>query len=298
MQKNIEADALECFLKHFLSIKKNYRKIPNSKSLLDEIKDICIRYNNYFGIGDLILAYGEELISEGDSCTGYAIFQTIDKEFHCIANQTLLYIRLAEFEFLNGNLNAGKEYLLTLCKRVDNLEETIKINELSEVWEQYKYLVLEQLPQDKNSSTPLSVDECTMGIEDIIKLPGDELLFELSEHLSELSGNGSCLGFLTEQERNVYFIDEFIEVLNSDGLENYFSNHNDHFHLLLDALKAVGCTEAIELGQKIMSKLTERDIAKFETDFEKEESFYYKKVEKKLLHFICCYVRENLDAFR
>lgn len=297
MPKQVEFDALETFLKDFSNAKNSYKQNGDATALLHTIQDIALHYKDYFGIGDLILSYAEELIVKGDRSTGYAIVQILNRAGSIIANLTLFYIRLAEIEFDSGNTEAGKQYLITLCQKIDNIEESIKLNDLSEVWEEYKHFVADEISM-VSQDAPCSPEDCSMAIADIIKLPQDEFLSALSKHLAELSGNGARLDLLSEQERNIYLIDEFVSTLNADGLENYFSYCEDHFPLLFDAFSAVGCVEAVDLWRIIENKLLQLHISEQNFDFDKEEHIYYTKVEKKLLRNMYSYVRENAKDFR
>ena len=122
--------------------------------------------------------------------------------------------------------------------------------------------------------------------------------------------NGKRLDLLSKQELNVYLIDEFVITINSDGLENYFAYCAQHFIGLCSALEQIGCTEAQELWNKIKDKISKVPIndPKFEkallqvadrdVNFENEEAFYYKKVEKKLLSKLSQYVLKNTEFFQ
>lgn len=301
---------LEKFLTDFSSAKRNYKKQKDVTILKKDVEAISAELYEYFGIGDVLLAWGEELFSSGDRDAGIAVFKILEKHFeNNIANKTLLFVRLAEFEFNNQNTDDGKEYLLLACRSIDNFEESIQNNELGEVWKKYRHYVEDEISHSA-SDKPLAPEECSQHIDEIIKLPQDELFSVLSEHLDELSANGKRLDLLSKQELNVYLIDEFVITINSDGLENYFAYCAQHFIGLCSALEQIGCTEAQELWNKIKDKISKVPIndPKFEkallqvadrdVNFENEEAFYYKKVEKKLLSKLSQYVLKNTEFFQ
>ncbi len=310
ISKNKTGAVFEKFLADFSSAKTNYKKQKDITILKKDVEAISAEFYEYFGIGDVLLGYGEELFSAGDREAGIAVFKILEKYFeNNIANQTLLFVRLAEFEFNKGNTDAGKDYLLSACRSIDNFEESIQNNELEDVWEKYRHYVENEISHPASNKL-LAPDECSQQMDEIIKLPQDELLFALSEHLAELSANGNKLDLLSEQELNVYLVDEFVVTINSDGLENYFDYCAPHFIGLCSALEQIGCTEAQELWNKIKDKISQAPIndPKFEkallhladrdVNFENEEAFYYKKVERKLFSQISQYVKNNLDSFR
>ena len=104
---------------------------------------------------------------------------------------------------------------------------------------------------------------------------------------------------------------EFIEAINADGLEHYFSYSAEHFTELHRAFIALECAEAEELWRRIWNKILNavdaRDgvilglalssVEDQKMDFEGEEDIYYERVEKKLLQRVYEYTLKNLAGF-
>lgn len=264
--------------------------------------------------GSVIISTGEDLIDDDYYDAGIVLLKVAYDNGCLDGNITVMLVRLAENEFKNGNVDAGKKYILELCDYIDNYEETIGFNGLTDVWEKYKHYVtadIENLERMRNPE-PLSPEECSENIEDIFTLCDGELLCELSTHLSELSADGERLDLLSPQEKNVYYVDEFIENINSDGLDHYLYYYGTNFVYLRSALDAIGCDKAIDLTDKIIRKLPRRAIPKSEErwqdvldkleekgkDFEDLEDYYYESVEHSLIYAVSDYVKANKDCFK
>ncbi len=298
------ADILYQFMKSFSSAKSDYKKYAELDILKENLCKIATLYRDYFGIGDLFVSYGESLIDEGDYAGGISVIRIAYDHFTQIANQTTTLIRLAECAFCAGNNEEGKTFLLTLCNKVDNYEESIKLNKLYEVWERYKPFIANELLGLANSKIqkPLSPEECTYSIDQISKSPKNEILELLSEHLNELSAGGKYLDLLSREEFYLFLADEFIEHINSDGIEHYLSCCSTHFPLLSDVFREIGADEALILLEMIKETIPNTtakiEDAVMDIDFEKEEDFYYKKVEKRLLKQMCTYFLKNKENFK
>ena len=303
---------MEKFIRLFEGAKRNYRKTKDAEILCAAFESIAELYGDYFGVGDLILGYGEELIDNGSYNAGVEIVRIVEKYFKAVANQTLLCIRLAEWEFENGNAEKGKAYLERLVSKVDNYEEAIDVNGLTDIWNQYKTNL--DLPKSMHfmKKSPLSPAECTLVIEDIMQLPQDELLSKLSEHLNELCAYGEQIELLSEAEQTVFYIDEFIEDVNSDGISHYLYYRGDHYEkLLLSVTKINSPSSHALLGMivrkfpqgKIPSKVKkiQSSLEKMEKrgiDFEDAEQMYFEKVENELLKNLLIYVANNSHRLR
>ena len=107
---------MENFIRLFEGAKRNYKKTKDADALCASLENISKLYGEYFGIGDLLLGYGEELI-DCDDDIGFEIIRIVEKHFKVVANQTLLCIRLAEWEFKNGDAEKGKAYLAENAKK-------------------------------------------------------------------------------------------------------------------------------------------------------------------------------------
>lgn len=303
---------MENFIRLFEGAKRNYKKTKDATALYAAHESIAELYGDRFGVGDLILGYGEELIDNGSYDIGIEIVRIVERRFKAVANQTLLCIRLAEWEFENGNEEKGKAYLLRLVSKVDNYEESIAANELTGVWNKYKMNLDLPKPMNFIEKTPLSPGECTLAIEDIMQLPQDELLPKLSEHLNELCAYGERTELLSAPEQTVFYIDEFIEDVNSDGISHYLYYRGDHFKQLLLSVTRMNCPSSNALlgliagkfpqgkipsnAEKIQSALEKME--KRGIDFEDTEQFYFEKAENELFCSLIDFVTVNSDSFR
>jgi hypothetical protein len=193
-------------------------------------------------------------------------------------------------------MEKGISYLMKLCcETTDNYEESIAFRELTQVWERYKHLVEGKVPASfiRNANAPLKPEECSMQIKDILELPEEDILLELSTHLYELSGCGECLNYLNKWERLVFYLDTLIVDINSDGILYFIDYHRTRIKQTKKAMEELGVHTGVQLLEDIQKKVKRRI-----EDFEDEEAFYYKFVEKDLLAELYRYVMSNKSRFR
>lgn len=291
-----------------------YKKDRDASKLSEAVNSLAFENKGNPNVGSMLVNTGASLIDQGEYDAGIVFMEAVYENFPCVPNTTILHLRLAENEFEKGNVEKGKEHLRLLCQKISNYEESIEFNGLTEVWEKYKHYVAGEVARSVriNEPEPISPENCSESICDILKLSGEDLLSELSTHLSELSADGERLDLLTPQEANVYYVDEFIMNINSDGLDHYLYYYGTNFIHLRSALDAIGCEKAVELTDKIISRLPRRTIPKRENKwqdvldkleekgkgFEDLEEFYYEIVENHLLSAVSDYVKANREHFR
>ncbi len=306
-------------LDNFLnSIDKIIKQYQTTNSVDELKKSLCIfakEYHNYLGVGDYLLNLGEQYITNGDYSAGIIFIKAVDEYFECVANTTLLNLRMAEYHINNTETEIGIDYLIKLCSKVSNYEESIEFNELTEVWEKYKYLVQNKVAPSVNfncDNAPLKPEECTMRIKDILSLPDDSILEALSVHLGELSGEGDCLNCLNKWERIIYLADELCTEVNSGGFGSYLYYHGLHFEIAYDALDVVSAFEVMKILNSVREKFPKNRIPKNEEslqntmdsmeekgiNFEAEDDCFYSTGEKELLECILSYVKENKKHLR
>lgn len=242
------------------------------------------------------------------------IMECLRREAEGIVNTTAHFMSLAEKHIADENIEAAKACLVLLCENCDNYEESIEFNELTEQWQKYCYLVegLVKPSVKFNSITPCLPTECTMQIKDILSLHDDNLLYALSEHLGELSGEGESLGSLNKWERIVYYVDELCTEVNSGGFDSYLYYHGLHFENAYNALESINALGALQILNTIREKFPKKSIPKNEKslqntmdsmaekaiNFEAEEELFYTTGEKELLKCLLIYIRENKRHFR
>lgn len=303
---------MERFFDLFERAKREDKKTRDTKSLIAAFETIAASYRSFFGVGDLLLAYGEELIEGGRYDAGISVFKIVENHFETVANDALFYVRLAEYAFENGESEKGKDYLLRFVSRVDNYEEAVENSGLSAVWDKYKSLLGDLKPSVQiMKKAPLPPEKCTLCIADILKLPKDSMLSALSLHLCERSADGECMESLTEEEKTFFYIDAFVEQLNADGISHYLSYYGYDFYKLSLAASALGEKNLNCLLSKIENKfprhrvpkrteVIDAHLEKMEEnglDFEEDETFYYETVEAGLIEALFLYVMEHSDRF-
>ena len=238
----------------------------------------------------------------------------LERYFPHFNNQVIFRMRMAQYHMEMGEEEAARTSLVTLCKAIRNYEEAIEINGLTAIWEQYKYLVEGLVePSSRVMAARLKTPEqCDMQIADILALPDEDILTELSNHLQELSGDGDMIQGLNKWERTAYYVDELCMEVNSGGFEGYLYYHGTHFEKAYKALEQMGATEMTALLDRIRAKFPRNRIPKTAdsiqntmdrmeekgVDFEAEDDCYYGSAERELLTKLTVYVRENGKHFR
>lgn len=306
---------LNNFLLCIDKIKNRYESTKDVDELETGLRSFAKKYRDCFGIGDLLLSIGERYITSGDYSAGIFFIKVVDEFFEYVANTTLLNLRMAEYHITNNETENGIRRLIRLCSSVSNYEESIEINELTEVWEKYKHLVQGKVaPSVKVNSPiiPLRPEECSMQINDILSLSDDSILEALSFHLGEICGQGDSLNCLNKWERIIYYADELCSEVNSGGFDGYLYYHGLHFEKAYSALKDICAFEALKLLDLVREKFPKNRIPKNEeslqslmdqlaekgVDFEREDELFYSTGEKELLKCLLSYVKENGNHLR
>jgi hypothetical protein len=306
---------IDDFIKSITEIKNKYRNANSVEELTKDLLMLAKKYHNCMGIGDYLLSAGEEYISNNDYLAGIAFIKSVDEYYGYLANTTLLNLRMAEYHIENNEIEIGIEYLVKLCSAVSNYEESIEFNELTAVWEKYKHLVKDKVPESvriNSLNTPLKPEECSMMIDKIFSLPKSEIIDELSTHINELSANGNELNRLNKTEKVFYYIDELCAEVNSGGFESYLYYNGNHFQNAVDSLETVKAVNMLFLMKNIQYKFPKNKIPKTLNsiqkamdsleekgiDFEIEDSQFYETEEKALRNLLLDFVFENKNCFR
>lgn len=231
-----------------------------------------------------------------------------------IVNTTAHFLKLAEQYMQQGKVESARACLLLLCESVSNYEESLAWNELTDSWNRYCYLVdglvLPSIPF--HSVQPKAPQDCTVTIDKILAMPEDELLSALSEHLGEMSANGSSLNALNRWERIVYYADELWTEVNAGGFENYLYYDGTHFEKAYCALETLAAAGVKSLLDSVRKKFPKNRIPKSEEsiqnklddlveqgiDFEQEDERFYSVGETELHRCLLYFVKENQKHFR
>ena len=294
---------------------RQYKADPSPERLDAMLTKFVNAYRNDYLIGNLLVEAGDDATEKGDTEAALVFLKAAEK---CpnVGDETTLYLRLAQIHLEKGDQETGVAYLIKLCTEgPSNYEESISFRELTDVWNRHKHLVDGLVPPSVSiysGPRPLSPDECSRSIADILALPEDDLLTALSEHLNEMSGCGTEMNYLNKWERNFFYLDEISMEVNSGGFDSYLFHCGEHFHKArkaLDALDAPGMTalldavaakfprgkvpKSMDAIQNALEKLADKGV-----DFEEQDDAYYGGVESEFLPKLLTYVLENKKHFR
>ena len=315
----MEQTLLDCFGINvpceLTAILRQYKADPSPARLERQLAQFVKSYHNDCLICNLLVVAGDDAMEKGDAEAAMVFLKTAEK---CpnVGDETTLYLRLAQIHLEKGDQETGVAYLIKLCTEgPSNYEESIGFRELTDVWNKYKHLVEGLVPLPTSiyrGPRPLSPDECSRPIADILALPEDDLLTALSEHLNEMSGCGTEMNYLNKWERNFFYLDEISMEVNSGGFDSYLFHCGEHFpkaRKALENLDAPGMTalldavaakfprgkvpKSMDAIQNALEKLEEKGI-----NFDAEDDAYYNEVESEFLPKLLSYVLENKKHFR
>ena len=310
--KIIYADKM---LSDFEKIQNVYNVSKDLKKLEKELKKLLHKYHNNYGLLNYYLLFAEECFEKNDYNAGITTIFIVHKSCKYIPNETLVYLRLAQYYFENGESALGEKFLIKLCtETVDNYEESIKFNELTEVWNKYKHYVDGKVPPSLTFSNivALAPEDCSMQIIDILELDGQNLLTKISVHLNEMSASGKELNRLNKWEKTVFYVDEFSEQVNAEGISGYLYYYGNHFDKLIVAIEEINAKDCLVLTESIRNKFPRNTVPKNidgiqntlnkleekGIDFETEDEMYFKTCEKIIFEELEKYILDNQKHFR
>lgn len=297
------------FVSEAKAVKQQYIKSKDLSALQKEVNKLSNAYGNCCGSGDYLITIAEEFIKKGDFEAGFVINKTVCESFDFVADDVTLYLRLAEYYLEKGEEENGVDFLIKLCtETVDNYDEAISFRELDTVWQKYKNLVEGKVPASLvTTAKVLSPDECTKQVSEILELPKDDVIFELYNHFCERTADGEEMYYLNKTEKNIFYSVEFIEMLNTEGLDAYLYERGNHFTSLRKAMTEIGMSKAtdflniverrfprkaipkkLETIQNALDKLEEKGI-----DFEEDYDFYLEEINNELMERTTDYVFSN-----
>ena len=301
------------FLQQVEAMERAYESARDVQELKDGVRMLS-RDRRSHPYGDHMLHWADSLMEAGDIAGGGACLLALERYFPHFNNQVIFRLRMAQYHMEMGEEEAARTSLITLCKAIRNYEEAIEVNGLTALWEKYRHLVQGLVePSIRVMTNRLKAPgECDMQIADILALPDEDILTELSNHLQELTGNGEVIQALNKWERTAYYVDELCMEVNSGGFEGYLYYHGTHFEKAYKALEQMGATEMTALLDRVRAKFPRGRIPKATdsiqntmdrmeekgVDFEAEDDCYYGSAERELLTKLTVYVRENGKHFR
>lgn len=302
------------------NLKQTFLLNRDIKELNEELQSTAKKYCNVKYAFDFFVKHGVELIEDGEQICGMAYLLAIEKyfqeEYDGTADTIYLYLRLAEHYLENNDIEKGVFYLIKLCtETTSNYEESIEFRELTEVWKKYKHLVAGKVPESVNRNggvSPVAPEKCSMKIADILLLPQEELLTEISTHLNEMSGNGTCLNYLNKWEKIVYDTDLVCTEVNSDGFSGYLYYYGNRFPNAIKAFEEINSPKMLDLLTSVQNKFPSKKIPKSvesiqnkldkmeekEIDFEDEDERFYNDAQEELLDKLYKFIMGNQKRFR
>lgn len=301
------------FLQKAEAMEGAYESARDVQGLKDGVRALS-RDRRSHPYGDHMLHWADSLMEAGDIAGGGACLLALEKYFPHFHNQVIFRLRMAQYHMEMGEEEPARESLLALCREIRNYEEAIEINGLTALWEKYRHLVQGLVePSIRVMTNRIKTPgECDLQIADILALPDEDILTELSNHLQELTGNGEVIQGLNKWERTAYYVDELCMEVNSGGFEGYLYYHGTHFDKAYKAQEQMGAAEMTALLDRVRAKFPRNHIPKSAdsiqntmdrmeekgVDFEAEDDCYYGSAEKELLAKLTAYVRENGKHFR
>ncbi len=297
-------------------IKRRYADSKDVERLKNDLRGLHKEYGECYGAGDYLLNIGESYIDSGDNTAGFAFIEVVAECFARVNNITLLCMRMAEYCIENGETENGKEYLIKLCTKISNYEESIEFNCLTGVWKKYNFLVEGLIPPPVSIYGPSSdcvlrplPEDCSVQIEDILALPDSDILDELSVHLNELSADGQYIKFLNKWEKTVFFVDELCIRINSGGFEEYLSYSGTHFEKAYQAFEVTKDDVMLSIMDSVRAKFPKNKIPKSLNsiqnaiekngiDFDDADSAFYSSGVNSLMSALTAFVKENKRNFR
>lgn len=294
--------------------KARYASTKDPAVLICGIRTLAEK-EDYHVFAHFVLYTGSAYIREGDYTAGITCIKTAGEVFPDVFDKTLYYVRMAEYHIENGDMDAGIDCLTRLCKgEGSSLHFHIRVSELTPVWDKYKHLVADLIPEEPAPifNAVQSPSEPTMSISDILALPDADLLSDLSIHLNEMCGSGDYLNSLNKWERTVWYADELCMEVNSGGFEGYLYYHGTHFEKAYKAIADMGAPNVTALLDAVRAKFPRSRIPKSEdaiqnamdkledqeVDFEDQDDSYYSGIERELLSAMTAFVRANAKRFR
>ncbi len=318
--KTTGIEKLEKLTRELELIKNEYLSNRDTKKLNAQLQKTAKSYRNIMYVFDLFIKTGAELIESGEQECGFAYFlafeKYIEKDTEYIADTVTLYLRLAEYYLENNETEKGVNYLIRLCTQTtDNYEESIEFRELTDIWEKYKHLVAGKVPESvvtNNGVSPVAPENCSMKIPDILSLPQEELLTEISAHLNEISGNGTYLNYLNKWEKIVCDADLVCTEVNSDGFSGYLYYYGNRFLNAVKAFEEINSPKMLDLMTSVQNKFPSKKVPKSiesiqnklnkmeekEIDFEEEDEIFYNDAQEELLDKLYEFIMSNQKRFR
>ena len=317
-------------LEHLQALGKKLEKAKNDyladrdiQKLSDNLHTIAKTYKHIKFAFAFFIKQGEELIESGERECGFSYFLETEKhipknadDIDDMGDTVYLFLRLAEHYLEKGEAEKGINYLIRLCtETTSNYEESIELRDLTQEWEKYKHLVAGMVPESvivNGGVSPIAPENCSMKIDKILSLPQEDLLTEISQHLNEMSGNGSYLNYLNKWEKLVYDADLLCAEINSGGFSHYLYYNGNRFQNAIKAFETINSQKMLNLMNMVKSKFPKNKIPKSidsiqnkidimednDIDFDEEDNIFYDDAQVELLDKLYEFIIDNKKHFR
>ena len=275
-----------------------------------ELDAYLTRHLQEYQLDNLLTERGDALIRQGETVFGMELILAAYEHPTSLGvywDDTTLFLRLAQYYIEKGETETGKQFLMRICTdTADNYEQAINYRKLGDVWEKYKPLIQDDLPEPKQ-------ENCSMEIGEILAQSGSQLLLELGIHVNELSDHGNRLQKLNQWERVVYDLDTLSDEINSGGIDCWLSYHGTRYTQTLKAAEKIGAVTTVSLLERIRKHFPGKEIPKSQfsienslediiaegkLDFDKADDDYFDTAEPELLEKLEQFIRQNSRHFR
>jgi len=185
---------------------------------------------------------------------------------------------------------------MTACENTHNNPSDNKVTESD--------TVSDELPVDDYA------EEETMSIDEILKIEdGGEMMSELSYSIGEKCEFGESIDVLNEAEKKVFYIDEVVSEVGSDGFEGYLYYYGDHFEETLKCADELKLKKLSTLMNKVKSVFPDNKIPEDiesiqdmldeeEYDFDEFDEMMYDGLDYEIENELARFVKENIDQFK
>ncbi|WP_455539716.1 DMP19 family protein [Terrisporobacter sp.] len=246
----------------YYNIFKKYEETKDDNWLLGQLFNVLEKFyegayknsNEEIFEGCILCEIGDVFGRIGDLKSCYKYMNKAEK----FANKEpvdvmTIWLRKAQYLIEDGQVEKGSDFLIKVSKWANNYEDGLQWRNLLDVWEKYKYLVEGKIEPSLSSTCKIS-----MKIEDILKIEDEnDLVANLSIHVSELCGFGEDMTLLNQYERVVYDVCSLDEEVHSGGFFSYFYSESDYvrrYKQLIKALDTIGATNTIKLLERVEKK--------------------------------------------
>lgn len=275
-------EQFEVFEKNIFNLMERYPTELNGEEFKIAVKNLVQEYVEQQGayeegvkavLSSFLTGYGNELMENGDLDRGMKFIRFGSNLLpNMYGDEVTLYLRSTQYYIEKGDVEKGIRFLKKLCcETASNYVESIEFRGLTHVWEKYCHLVAGQVPDSivtLGKREPVPPEKCTKQIGDILKLPKENMMMELEDHLYEMSAYGDAVGVLNKWERIVYDANEVLTRVNSDGVVDFLFANGHRMKQTKKAMETIGALKSIEFLELVESEFLKGKVPKTQESVE------------------------------